>query len=1137
MNNVRVGGVCMLLLIVAAALPFDVCAQTPETATDSGSESAPSQAIGGAAISKDFLSQGSGANGIVSTENIKKRSSSLRPALASEGSSETDTGASATETEDASTANQDLANQAEETQDQAPVQMVPISSESLEAEVTASPSQEEDAGEEVVDEQDAGEPVTEAVGNPVEDTSEAVGEAAETEPVATEPVVAITPDQIEEQSSVIQPVVESVASSETLNSTPEIAGPDENVTAESAVAENETSSQNQTAANETALDNETVEEETAAEVEDIDIVEEFPNRVWREGDPLQYIWDYNTFSGFFYDFEDNLGTERLEVNLHKSGSDTSRTIDSDDLTYRTQVKSLDYEFGDWGSYQVVGFMAEKYFAGYSGTNPDVVDNEASLINEGQLRRVLIDSDEENSISSGSALSLEEGYELRIKEIDINGNKVYIALAEDGDEIDSKVVSPDGAGSSTYKYEVDVGGKDVPIIMAHIQNVFRGTETDLVTVDGIFQLADTYASVEEGDKYGEMEVDTVSDTEITMTNEDTMTLRKGSVRNIFGNVGFLVADSDSLRFAPTVERTGTFEVRGTVVVPESGMEFTWNPYNFEGFYYDIDDDIGTENLTAKITGIKIDDGDLLYETRPQSVSFEFNKWGKYDVIGFMADKFFAGYNDDTEFTDPFSIISEGELRRVLMDSDDDQTIATGSVLPLEEGYELRIKQVDINGNKVYLALAKDGSEVDSKVVTPSSSIDTSSNYLYKVDIGGEDVPIIAAHVQSVFRGTEADLATVDGIFQVSDSPESVEEGEAHGKMKVESLSDDGIEMQNDGSISLSRGKTVSIMDNLMFVVADNDIRNFAPVALKSVGGKPISINISEAVLDQTVKITVKSGSDAVNGAQVIVAGSTIGNTDASGSISYTPRTIGTFEVIAKKTGFDEGRASMQVMSSVAAARMARASEAMANVLAIAAPSEVLKGENFVITVTTGLNQTPVEGANLSFDGQDIGTTGAVGTLTYAANATGDSIIRAEKEGFEAATRKVTVASPVEVVGLQAPETAGTGQNVKVVANIHNLGSEPDSRTLEFKVNDEVVETREVTVPPGENATETFSYKPAEVGTYQVSVDGQSSTISVEKSQNNWALIALILVLLIAIGAGAYLYKTGELESLKKRLEGR
>jgi len=1111
MNYVRVGGVCLLLLIIAAALPIDVCAQTPQTATDSGSNGGSRQAIGGAAISKDFLSQGSGPEGAVSPENLKKRSSSLRPALGS--AAVPDAGSEpAPQTEDVVSSDQiqTAELEAETVEEQAAVQVEPIASDALDTqENTALPESQATAAAEP--------PATE---NP--------------EPAAAEPEIVITPDMIAEESPAASAEPSSPAlAPENLTDVP--VEPPENLTPDNLIPDNATLPENQTVDNETAAENVTEPEEETSE---LDVVKSFPNRVWREGDPLEYVWDYNTFSGFFYDFEDNLGTERLEINLQRSGSDTSRSVDSGDLTYRTQVKPLDYQFGGWGSYQVVGFMAEKYFAGYQGTNPDVVDSDISLINEGQLRRVLIDSDDENTISSGSVLSLEEGYELRIKEIDINGNKVFMALAKDGQEIDSKVVSPDGARSSTYLYKVDVGGKDTPIIMAHIQNVFRGTETDLVTVDGIFQIADTYASVEAGDKYGEMEVDTVSDTEISMTNEDSLSLRKGRTVNIFGDVGFQVADSDVLRFAPLVERTGTFEVRGTVIVPEDGMEFVWSPYNFEGFYYDIDDDIGTENLTARISGTKIDDRDLVYETRPQPVSFEFNDWGKYDVIGFMADKFFAGYNDDTEFADAFSIINEGQLRRVLVDSDDDRTIATGSVLPLEEGYELRIKQVDINGNKVFLALAKDGSEVDSKVVTPSSSpTDTASNYLYKADIGGEDVPIIIAHIQSVFRGTEADLATVDGIFQVSDSPESVEEGEIHGKMEVDSLSDEGVVMRNDGSITLGRGKTVDIMDNLKFVVADNNIRNFAPVALKSVGGRPISINVSEAIVNQTVRIAVKSDGEPVSGAQVFVAGSSIGNTDAAGSISYTPKDIGTFEVIAKKTGYGDARTNVQVMSSAAAARMARATEALASVLAIAAPSDVQKGENFLITVTSGLNQTPVEGANLSFDNQSIGVTGASGSLTYASNLTGEHSIRAEKEGFEAALRKVTVVSPVKVLDLEVPEKAGTGQNVRVSATVRNDGSEADTRTLELRVNDQVVESRDVEVMPGQNATETFTYKPSEPGSYRISLDGQSALLTVEKSQNNMALIALILVLVIAIGAGAYLYKTGELESLKKRLQGR
>jgi S-layer protein (TIGR01567 family) len=609
------------------------------------------------------------------------------------------------------------------------------------------------------------------------------------------------------------------------------------------------------------------------------------------------------------------------------------------------------------------------------------------------------------------------------------------------------------------------------------------------------------------------------------------------------MGFQVADADVLRFAPVVQRTGAYEVRGTVINPAAASEFTWTPYNFEGFYYDIDDDVGTESLQAKIAGgTRIEEKDLLYKTSPQPVKFKFEDWGKYDVIGFMADKYFAGYNNLTKFTDEASAINEGQLRKVLIDSDDSETIASGSVLSLEAGYELRIKQVDLNGNKVYLALAKDGSEVDSKVVTPSADpADRASSYMYKVDMGGEkNVPIIIAHIQSVFRSTETDLATVDGLFQVSDSPESVEEGEVHGKMKVETLGDDGITMKNEGSISLGRGRSVAIMENLKLEVADSAKRLIAPIASKTGEGMALNISIPGAVVDQTITFSVKSGSEALSGVQISVNGSNIGTTDVSGSISYTPKSTGTFDVIAKKSGYSEGKGSLVVRTAAEASTLAAMEQAnltLANRISINAPAEVAKGENFLIGVAEGINQTPVEEAQIFFDLESIGNTSAQGTLTYSANATGEHSLRAEKAGYDSTTRKITVTSPVKVLSLVVPDKASAGQDLKLVANVQNTGHEADYRILELKVNNTIVDSKNLSLKAGENTTATFSYKPKDPGLYRFSLDGQSKTVNVEKAQNSNWLVALIIVLLIAIGAGFYLYRTGELENLKKQLQGR
>ena len=88
-----------------------------------------------------------------------------------------------------------------------------------------------------------------------------------------------------------------------------------------------------------------------------------------------------------------------------------------------------------------------------------------------------------------------------------------------------------------------------------------------------------------------------------------------------------------------------------------------------------------------------------------------------------------------------------------------------------------------------------------------------------------------------------------------------------------------------------------------------------------------------------------------------------------------------------------------------------------------------------------------------------------------------------------------------------------------------------------MNDTVVDSKNLTVKSGENATATFSYKPKDPGLYRFSLDDQTKTVNVEKAQNSNWLIALILVLLIACGAGFYLYQTGELDKLKKQLQGR
>ena len=440
------------------------------------------------------------------------------------------------------------------------------------------------------------------------------------------------------------------------------------------------------------------------------------NRIWDESQnmPTTYTWDAQSFSGFYYDLDSGVSSEEMTI------TDIGRSIDSGNIEYVTRPTETKFEHNDWGSYQIIGFMAEKYFAGYSKQNSTVIGDDISPISDGILSKILIDSDDKKSVSSGDSLVLDEGYSLSIKEVDVNGNSVWIQLEKDGKVVDDGFISSGG----DYVYKTDLGkATDVPLIIVHFGTVFSGSETSAVFVQGLFQISGNYVEVKNGDTFGEMEVKSISSSEIKMENTDNIGLDKGETIDLMGKIKLQVADDSTLRFAPILDTSeaGTYELRGTVYDKSvNGNSLpTWTPFNFEGFYYNIDEGIGTEELKVEqLDGRDIPSDKLVYQSSPQAVKFEHSNWGNFTVVGFMADKYFAGYPDGAVngAVDRVSLLSNNILSKVLTDSDDKESMSSGSALALENGYSLSIKEVDVNGNSVWVQLEKDGKVVDDGFVS-------------------------------------------------------------------------------------------------------------------------------------------------------------------------------------------------------------------------------------------------------------------------------------------------------------------------------------------------------------------------------------------------------------------------------------
>jgi S-layer protein (TIGR01567 family) len=212
------------------------------------------------------------------------------------------------------------------------------------------------------------------------------------------------------------------------------------------------------------------------------------------------------------------------------------------------------------------------------------------------------------------------------------------------------------------------------------------------------------------------------------------------------------------------------------------------------------------------------------------------------MGFQAERYFAGYNQGVdeasgsdifyaESTDKNSLSSE-QLEQILVDNKDELTVTSGTPLKLQEGYELAIKSIDIDGNKVYLELSKNGAVVDSKVVSPSKdgAVETDKTYYYKNPAVGEQKKIvtIGVHFKNAFRGADSNLASIDGVWQISDTPVAVKADTEYEKMTIRAVDATAgtITMDNkDNAITLSKNKDVVLMPGISIQTADNDTLRF------------------------------------------------------------------------------------------------------------------------------------------------------------------------------------------------------------------------------------------------------------------------------------------------------------------------
>ena len=833
------------------------------------------------------------------------------------------------------------------------------------------------------------------------------------------------------------------------------------------------------------------------------------NRIWDENLNLspEYIWTPQSFSGFYYNVNTGEGTENLTVNINNT---EERKISIGNVIYETKPTNADFKYDDWGEYQAIGFMTERFFAGYLSTG---FSDNISLMSTEKLSKILIDNNERKSLYTGSSLMLEEGYELEIREVDKDGKKVLIDLNKNGEHIDTDFVGSNG----DYTYKKDLGLNDeVAIIAVHLDDIFKGTETNAVFIDGVFQISDELSSINSSDTYGKMEITSISPEKITMKNYEEITLTKGDTFEVMGKLKLMVANNNTLRFAPFIEMSepGNYVLRGTV----AEEQFEWTPMNFEGFYYNIDEGIGTESLTVEeIDDRTIEKNKLQYKSKPEEVRFEHVQWGEFEVIGFLADKYFAGYPDN-DFSEDISLVSNGELSKVLIDNEEKKRVYSGSSLLLEEGYELEVNEVDTEGSSVFVSLYKNGSVLDSGTVA------SNEDYVYRANIGSiEDVPLIIVHIQDIFKGTETNAVFIKGIFQISQEYIAIDIKERYGIMEVTDFSAEGITMKNTDDISLSRDKSIDIMGNMQFRVADsNDLRYYPFIEKNTTPLESLDIDIPKTIIEgETVSIEVSSRGGAVGNAVISINQEELGITSEEGIIKYAAYKGGKFKVIASKDGFVSASKEIEVI--------ARDDETRKISIEISA-EKVYEEDKVTLSTVKSLSGESVPGVQLLYDGKIIGNTSDEGKLEYKVKDPGIHKIKTVPDGFLPAEYNLEVIvrepkfvySGIKIMPIDPTEE----KNMSLSTEITNIGTAAGEEKVELKINGSVVDTQTVALEIGESASLNFTYMSPEEGIYEAHVGTEKLEFEVQKKSILPYIGIGLVSILIAFGVGHSMIKKRE-----------
>jgi S-layer protein (TIGR01567 family) len=591
------------------------------------------------------------------------------------------------------------------------------------------------------------------------------------------------------------------------------------------------------------------------------------------------VWDATTFEGFYYSVNKNVNYlndgwgERLYFQEDADSDNGPLGDDEDPDNNIIDDGELIYSITPYPStYKLVselGLDADEVPADVGGTCyyeipwfgvPYVaVDGDST-----QLARLVYKQggSDKQTLKTGESWDLGSGYSLECKQVDIEGDKVLFSLSKDGEELESEILEVDGTvGGQTFAANADFGdGDDQLYFMTYVEQVFQGSVDSLAVFRYTWLIdKDDVLLISSDDVYQGFNVDVAAEDGLVLSNDDSITIDVEDDQKTYFTDSWYFQPSDEDKGAggngyilyPAVDRSqpGTYTVRGIPVDTGLTSSLDWNPATFRGFYYSVNknvnylndgwgerlyfqDEEGSDNGPlgdeADPDNNIIDDGELIYAITPYTSTYKLVSELGLDADEVPADVGGTCYYETPWFSVPYVAV-EGDATQLAklvykQGGSDKKNVKAGESWDLGCGYSLEVNQVDVEGNKVWFSLCKDGEELEDGIIDVDGTVE-SQTFVARADFGDDsDQLYFMTYVEQVFQGSVDSLAVFRYTWLIdTEDVLLISSDDVYQGFNVDVAAEDRLELSNDDSITIDveDDQKTYFTDSWYFQASDED----------------------------------------------------------------------------------------------------------------------------------------------------------------------------------------------------------------------------------------------------------------------------------------------------------------------------